>query len=80
MESRTGPPGDVRSIFKFLFSDFRIAALTDGFEEHYARSYRNIERLHGAGRGDRNQEIAALAGEFVQPFTFTAQYDPDRSF
>lgn len=37
-------------------------ALAERFEEDYARGYADVEGLYGAGGGQRDYEVAALAG------------------
>jgi hypothetical protein len=50
-------------------------ALAKSFEEDDAGGDRDVERFHGAGGGEGDDEIAALAGQIVQAFTFTAKND-----
>ena len=50
-----------------LIVDIRLlttltVALAEGFEEDYAGGYAYVEGLYGAGGGERDEEIAALAG------------------
>ena len=50
----------------FLIADIRLlitlaVALAEGFEEDYARGYAYIEGFYGAGGGQRDEEVAALA-------------------
>ena len=51
----------------FLIADIRLlitlaVALAEGFEEDYAGGYADVQGFYGAGGGERDQEVAALAG------------------
>jgi hypothetical protein len=37
-------------------------SLAEGFEEDDAGGYRDIQRFHGAGGGQRNHKVTAFAG------------------
>jgi len=50
-------------------------ALAKGFEEDYAGGYAYVEGFYGAGGRQRHQEVAALAGQFVEAVAFAAHDD-----
>lgn len=54
-------------------------ALADDFEENDAGGHGNVKRTHGAGGGDGNEEIAALAREFMQALALAAEDDSNRT-
>src|SRR5258708_38725164 len=80
--SRAGSIGrEAESLF--LIGAIRLlivlaVALAEGFEKDYAGGYTDVEGFYGAGGGQRHQEIAALAGEFVQAVAFAAHDDACR--
>jgi hypothetical protein len=48
----------------------RRSSLAEGFEEDDAGGDGNVEGFDGAGSRQRDDEVAALAGQFVQALTF----------
>src|SRR5690349_12812028 len=58
---------------------FSQIALADSLEEDDAGSDGDVERLNRAGCGQRNDEVASLARQFVQALAFAAENDAHRS-
>src|SRR5882762_2071980 len=50
--------------------------LANGFEEHDSGGHGNVEGFYRAGGRQRNDEIAPLARQLVQPLAFATYHDP----
>ncbi len=55
-------------------------AVAKSFEQDDAGGDGNVEGANGAGGGNGNEEVAALADEIVQPRTFASHDDADAAF
>ena len=50
--------------------------LAQRFEKHNAGGHGNVERLYRPGGRQRNDEIAPLARQLMQPLAFAAKNNP----
>src|SRR5882724_1189674 len=68
------------TLLLFLLAAIRLlmtlaVALAKGFEEDYAGGYAYVEGFYGTGGGERHEEVATLAGQFVEAVAFAAHHD-----